>query len=248
MKISIITVAFNAQKHIQRCLDSISSQTENIYEHVIIDGGSSDKTCSIINKYLKEDNGYSKLFISEKDRGVYDAMNKGFNMSTGDYCWFINSDDKLADANVILDVKKILTEHKADMVAGTTIIKNKTKILRIYKSKKTNGRYIPQQPHPSLLVKSKFLKKMNIRFDPSKKIVSDYKMQLEIIKNGGTLHVCSNKLTEMYIGGISNSSFKLKILGWIESYKAYKEVFGAGAFKNTFFKIFSKFNQYFVKN
>jgi len=248
LKISIITVVFNAEKHIQRCLDSIKNQTERIFEHVIIDGSSTDQTSTIVNKYIKEDDGFNKLCISEKDNGVYDAMNKGLNMATGDYYWFLNSDDKLADLNVIYNVKKILSQNQSDMIAGSTIIKNNTKILRIYTSKKSSSRYIPQQPHPSLLVKSKFLEEMNIRFDSSKKIVSDYKMQLEIIKNGGTLHICDNVLAEMYVGGISNSSLKYKILGWVESYKAYKEVFGSGALINTFLKISSKFTQYFIRN
>lgn len=85
---------------------------------------------------------------------------------------------------------------------------------------------------------------MDITYDSSKKIVSDYKMQMEVYKNGGSLYVCTNVFSEMYVGGVSNSSLKHKILGWIESYQAYKEVFGVGALTNTIFKILMKLPQF----
>jgi glycosyltransferase involved in cell wall biosynthesis len=247
LKISIITVAYNSEKYIQRCFDSIKDQTENVYEHLIVDGNSTDKTCTIINRYIQENDNFKKIFISEDDDGIYDAMNKGLKLATGDYVWFLNSDDRLASTDVISDVKSILDKNPATMLAGTTGIRNEFKLLRIYTAKQKTKSFIPQQPHPSLLINLKFLKDMGISFDSSKKIVSDYKMQLEVYKNGGSLYVCSNVFSEMYVGGVSNSSLKYKIMGWIESYVAYKEVFGSGALTNTLLKIFTKFPQYLAR-
>ena len=247
MKISIITVAFNSELHVQRCLDSVRNQSDHIHEHILIDGNSSDKTCAIIGRYLKINDGFEKIFVTEKDEGIYDAMNKGLKLATGDYVWFLNSDDRLASINVIADVKRILSKNPGTMVAGTTLIRNDFKVLREYTALKASKRYISQLPHPSLLIKTEFLKNMCITFDTSKKIVSDYKMQLEVVKNGGSLYVCSNVFSEMYVGGVSNSSLKYKIMGWIESYEAYKEVFGSGALTNSLFKIVTKFPQYLAR-
>jgi glycosyltransferase len=247
LKISIITVAFNSELYVERCLDSVRNQSDHIHEHILIDGNSSDKTCAIIGRYIKINDGFKKIFVTEKDDGIYDAMNKGLMLATGDYVWFLNSDDRLASTDVIFDVKRILGKSPATMLAGTTVIRNEFRVLRTYTAKQKTKRYIPQQPHPSLLIKLKFLNDMGISFDPSKKIVSDYKMQLEVYKNGGFLYVSSNVFSEMYVGGVSNSSLKYKIMGWIESYQAYKEVFGVGALTNTVFKILTKLPQYLAR-
>tara|TARA_B110000908_G_C10267599_1_gene466033 strand:+ start:7497 stop:8252 length:756 start_codon:yes stop_codon:yes gene_type:complete len=247
LKISIITVAFNSEIYIQRCLDSVRTQSDHIHEHILVDGNSSDKTCDIIGRYVKTSDGFKKIFVTEKDDGIYDAMNKGLMLATGDYVWFLNSDDRLASTDVIADVKIILSQNPATMVAGTTLIMNNLKVLREYTASKASKRYISQLPHPSLLIKSEFLKNMHITFDTSKQIVSDYKMQLEVIKNGGSLYVSSNVFSEMYVGGVSNSSLKYKIMGWVESYEAYKEVFGTGALTNTIFKILTKLPQYWSR-
>ena len=105
LKISIITVAYNSEKYIQRCFDSIKDQTENVYEHLIVDGNSTDKTCTIINRYIQENDNFKKIFISEDDDGIYDAMNKGLKLATGDYLWFFFSVDRLASINVVADIK-----------------------------------------------------------------------------------------------------------------------------------------------
>lgn len=247
LKISIVTIAFNSELYLQRCLDSVKNQSNYIYEHILVDGNSSDETCAIMGRYVKENDGYKKIFVTEEDDGIYDAMNKGLKLASGDYVWFLNSDDRLANTDVISDVKMILSRNPATMVAGTTLIRNDLRVLREYVASKSSKRYISQLPHPSLLINAEFLRNMRITFDTSKKLVSDYKMQLEVIKNGGSVYVCSDVFSEMYVGGVSNSSVTYKIMGWIESYEAYKEVFGSGALTNSLFKIFTKFPQYWAR-
>ena len=244
MKISIITVCFNSEKFIQRCIDSVRCQKTSVSEHILIDGNSTDKTLEILNKYINYDDGYKKTIISEKDDGVYDAMNKGLNMAKGDYVWFLNSDDKITDCDVVSDIRKILFKDKSTMIVGSTRIMNEKNIVRMYNPILPNKRFIPQQPHPSLLVSLEFLLTNNITFDSQKLIASDYKMQLEVIKNGGEMSISNRVFSDMYVGGISNSSIKYKFLGWFESYIVFNEVFGSGGLKNTMYKIFSKLHQF----
>ena len=93
MKISIITATYNSEKTLKETLDSVLSQTYKDYEHIIIDGLSKDNTMGIVKEYEKKYNGKLK-YISEKDSGLYDAMNKGIKMATGDIIGILNSDDK----------------------------------------------------------------------------------------------------------------------------------------------------------
>jgi len=244
MKISIITVCFNSEKFIQRCIDSVRCQKASVLEHIIIDGNSTDRTLEILNNYINYHDNYKKKMISERDYGVYDAMNKGLIMATGDYVWFLNSDDKLTDCNVISDIKETLLNKNSTMIVGSTRIRSEKKIIRIYSPIKPNKRFIPQQPHPSLLINLKFLRNKDILFDSNKLIASDYKMQLEVIKNDGDTSICNRVFTDMYVGGISNSSINYKLRGWFESCIVFNEVFGRGGIKNTAYKVFSKVFQF----
>lgn len=244
MNISLVTVCFNSEKYIQRCIDSVRSQKTSVKEHILIDGNSSDRTLEIINSYINCDDNYKKSVISEADNGVYDAMNKGLQMATADYVWFLNSDDMLTDCDVISDIKDLLLKRKPIMIAGSTRIMSEKKVIRIYSPIEANKRFIPQQPHPSLLVNLQFLRTKNIVFDSKKLIASDYKMQLEVIKNGGDISIVNRIFSDMYVGGISNSSIKYTLLGWSEACNAFNEVFGRGGIKNTVYNVFSKVFQF----
>lgn len=97
MEISIITVCFNSEKTIEDTIKSVCCQTYKNIEYIIIDGGSTDRTCDIINSYISQ----ISIFVSEPDNGIYDAMNKGLDMATGDYLLFLGSDDHLMSSNII---------------------------------------------------------------------------------------------------------------------------------------------------
>jgi glycosyltransferase involved in cell wall biosynthesis len=244
MKISVVTVSYNSERHIQRCFDSVLAQTTPVFEHIVVDGLSEDGTGLIIANYLSQETKYRKVYISERDSGVYEAMNKGIKASQGDYIWFLNSDDRLGNSGVIARVDELIAENGATMVAGDTLIRDDTRVVRRYSATGARSRYFPQQPHPSLLVDLHFLRRHGIFFDESKKMLSDYKMQLEILKKQGTLAVHNETFTEMFVGGITNSTLLNKLHGWVEAYQVYREVFGKGAFMNTLLKVVTKIFQY----
>lgn len=118
MKISIITVCRNVQDTIEKTINSVISQTYNNIEYIIVDGKSTDKTIEIIETHRDKIN----TFISEKDSGIYDAMNKGINLATGDVLFFLNSGDTLYDPNVIEKVANAFTSSGADLIYGDVSI------------------------------------------------------------------------------------------------------------------------------
>ena len=114
MKISIITVCFNSQKTIYRTLESLAKQSYNNIEYIIIDGNSNDNTLSIIKNYKKN----IDILISEKDNGIYDAINKGIKLANGEIIGLLHSDDWYANKNVISRVSNVFKNHKVDIVWG----------------------------------------------------------------------------------------------------------------------------------
>jgi glycosyltransferase involved in cell wall biosynthesis len=125
LKISIITPTFNSEKYLERCLKSIYSQNYSNIEHIIIDGNSKDKTKKIIKKYKNK----KTILISKKDKGIWDAMNKGLKIASGDIVCFLNSDDYYYP-NAIRTVIKYFEKNNIDFLFGTT---QKYKLMHGYK-------------------------------------------------------------------------------------------------------------------
>ncbi len=118
MLFSIITVCYNSEKTIERTIKSVLNQTESNYEYIIVDGGSTDKTLDIVKNYEDAFNGRLK-YISEKDNGIYDAMNKGIGMAKGELIGLINSDDYYeldALENIKKEYEKLEDEKKKHLV------------------------------------------------------------------------------------------------------------------------------------
>ncbi|MFZ2957928.1 MAG: glycosyltransferase family 2 protein [Candidatus Ozemobacteraceae bacterium] len=115
LKATVITVCFNAEKYIDGAIQSVLSQSYPNIEYIIIDGASTDQTVTIIERYKKR---ITKI-VSGKDRGIYDAMNKGVRFATGDIIYFLNADDRFFDTNVVANIVKTFEEHKkASLVIG----------------------------------------------------------------------------------------------------------------------------------
>ena len=240
MKITVITVCINSSKTIAETLDSVRSQKYKNIEHIIIDGLSSDNTLDIINDF----SNHIAMVISEKDFGIYDAMNKGLSFATGDIVAFLNSDDIYLNSDVLNDVINLFEAGDYDFVYGDIKMINQDGVLirdwvtGVIHENGLNGRQIP---HPAFFVKTKLLKNLSLPFDPTYRIAADLKQQLILINEqrlkGGYL---SKPLVSMRLGGASTSNIFSYFNGWIESRRAYNEVFGNGGFLYTVKKVSSK--------
>lgn len=185
--ISIITVCYNSEKTIERTLDSVINQVYIPKEYIIVDGLSSDRTLEIIDSYkvpfVKK--GINLKVVSEKDRGLYDAMNKGVQMASQKWIHFLNSDDYYVNQYVLSSMTQFLSEAKEDIVYGA-IIKERNGVqktaLEIRENKlKINMLFGCPIAQPATFYRSTNLK--NYPFDISYKISADYKQFVEMIRD-----------------------------------------------------------------
>ncbi len=221
VKISIITICYNSQKSIFNTLDSIKSQSYKNFEHIVIDGGSTDNTLEIINRV-----NITNKIVSEKDKGIYDAFNKGIFNSTGEIIGFLNADDIFYDSD---SLKKIVNsfENNIDCVFGNLIYTDlKNKVKRIWigssftKGAFKNG-WMPA--HPTFYCKKKIYQNFGI-YDDSYKIAGDFELMMRFLENQNiNSKYIPETLVNMKIGGISNKSLGVKIKILIEEFKAFKQ-------------------------
>jgi glycosyltransferase involved in cell wall biosynthesis len=226
--VTIITVCFDSERHIEETIQSVINQDYSNIEYIIIDGGSTDNTLNIIKKYEKN---ISK-WISEPDNGIYDAMNKGIDMASGDLIAFLNSDDYYYQRAI----KKIVEKYKqtnADVVIGkVNVISQKNK--KIFETninyenlKKERFKIV----HPSTFCKTGLLKKY--KFNTKYQIKSDYDLLIKLFINNYNFVNLDYTTTAFRVGGTSNSlktiiedfKIKYKYLGLIKTFKYH--------FKNT---------------
>ena len=182
MKVSIITVSFNSAKTIANTIESVLSQDFPEIEYIIIDGNSSDDTVKIIHQY---ENRISK-WISEKDQGMYDAMNKGIAMATGDVIGILNSDDVYMNHHVISDLMSLLEKQKAQVVFADLILvdhNDDNKVLRYYDS----GHFHPEKfrygwmpAHPTVFVRRELYQTVG-PFSTTYQIAADYEMLIRML-------------------------------------------------------------------
>lgn len=237
MKISIITVVLNGNKYIEDAMKSVLTQTYSNIEYIVIDGGSSDGTIEKINIYKKK---ISK-FISEPDKGIYEAMNKGIQLASGEIIGFLNSDDVYADSEVINDVANSFKGNKIDGCYGDLIYVNSSlkKTIRYWKS----GLYKDGAfgkgwmiPHPTLFISKAAYKKHGV-YRTDFKISADYELMLRFIeKNKIILYYISRIFVKMRIGGKSNIGIKNLVIKSFEDLKAWR----VNGMKAPFFLVFKK--------
>jgi glycosyltransferase involved in cell wall biosynthesis len=211
MKISIITVVFNNEKTISDAIESIISQTHKDIEYIVIDGKSTDGTLNIISSYT---NAITTL-VSEPDKGLYDAMNKGIKLATGDIIGILNSDDLYNDANVLSDVcREFEEDDKLSILYGDLVYVNAddtTKVVRNWKSKKYYENFFEHgnvPPHPALFVRHHIYSSCGL-FNLQYRLASDYDFMLRIFKEyGETSKYLPRLMVRMRLGGATNKSFK----------------------------------------
>ena len=250
MKVSIITPSFNSADTIENTIQSVLLQNYPDIEYIITDGGSTDGTVEVINKYKNKIN----KFVSEKDKGVYDGMNRGIKRATGDIIGILNSDDIYASNDVIERVVNEMAENNADCCWGDLVYvdaKNTDKVIRYWKSSEyKEGKFKKgwMPPHPTFFVKKWVYQKYGL-FNLDFPISADYELMLRFLEKY-KIRSCyiPQVLVKMRIGGQSNKSIKNIIKGNIECYRAWK-INGLKANPLIFFfKPLSKVTQYFKRS
>lgn len=240
MRITVITVCFNSEKTIGDTIESLLLQTNNVYEHIFVDGMSEDKTLEIIKSYIKryEHKNIKLKIIKEQDEGLYDAMNKGIRSAIGDYITILNSDDIFYENNTIEKVKTKLIKDKPDILYGDILIMDSSlkKIKRKWISKKGNISMGWTPPHPGTYIKKSVYNKYGI-YKKNYKISADYDFFVRtILLNKVSLFYFNSYLIKMRGGGESTRSIKSYLIGNNEILNSLKE----NKIKNRYFIVFMK--------
>lgn len=206
MKVSIITVTYNSAKTLKNTLNSVANQTYKNIEHIIVDGASTDGTQAIAEAHRNQIAAY----ISEPDNGIYDAMNKGLKLATGDIIGLLNSDDVFANNQVIETVVKHFEQEHCDVIYGDMIYKSSDPsdhtIYRYWKSNNFNADSLKfgwMPPHPTLYCTRKVYNEVG-NYDTRFRICSDYDFALRIFSNSNyKKRYLPMVMVQMAIGGAS---------------------------------------------
>lgn len=209
--VSIITVVYNNVEHVESAINSVYDQDYSNIEHIVFDGGSTDGTVEVIQNNIEK----ISLFRSEKDQGIYDALNKAIKIASGSIIAILHSDDLFASNSAVsLSVERMLTKESEICFSDMIIVnRGNEKIYRYYKSsyfKKWLFRIGWMPPHPTCFIEKELFNKFG-HYDLKYKITADYDLLLRLLLVHSASWVHLNKITvKMYNGGLSNSGFGSK--------------------------------------
>ncbi len=229
MLVSIITVTLNSEKHLRQTIRSVCSQTYKQVEYIIIDGGSSDNTLSVIKQHEPLFAGSMK-WVSEPDRGIYDAMNKGIALANGKIIGIVNSDDFL-DPQAIENIVSAYhaSGEKEAVYVGPMVRVNKEGLVLYHKPFFSQKRFesilriAPPISHPAMFVPATLYKKHG-SFDASFDVLADYEFMLRLSFREEQFIFLNSEITYFREGGVSERNL---IKRTIESYRARKPYFNA---------------------
>ncbi len=250
MKASIITVCFNAEDTIEDTIGSVLGQTHSDVEYIIIDGESTDGTLKIVEKYKDR---IDKI-VSEPDEGIFDAMNKGIKMATGEVVGILNADDFYASPRVLKKVVEKFRATKADCLWGDLVYvgpDNTERVIRRWESSPYRGGKFQKgwmPPHPTFFVKKEIYEEYGGFNKKFRKVSADYELMLRFLeKHKIKSAYIPEVLVKMRGGGNSNRSIKQVVIGNWECYKSW----GANGLKVSpffiFLKLGRKINQFINK-
>jgi len=229
MKISIITITYNSAKTLQRALDSVQGQTYPDIEHILVDGASTDGTRELIEAYAKAHTNVR--WISEKDKGIYNALNKGIRMATGDVIGFLHSDDILFSADSIGQIAAAFADKETEVVYGDLQYCRGSKVIRRWRSNAFSPSSLKfgwMPPHPTVYVRKEVYAQVG-EYDEWFHISADYDMMLRIFSAGYKSHYIPEVLVSMETGGASNKNRRARLSKTQEDYIALqKNNVGAG--------------------
>jgi glycosyltransferase len=249
MKVSIITPTFNSSKTIIDTLYSINKQSYDNIEHIIIDGNSTDETVDLCKKHAPK-----SIIISEKDSGIYDAMNKGINMSTGQIVGILNSDDFFINEKLIETIaESFRLDNNVQIIYGNLIYVSSYDTsfsLREWISKPYYEKYFEDSnvpPHPTLFLRKEVYKLVG-NFNLDYKLAADYEFMFRLFKLHNLKSLYINMFfVKMRTGGATSKNMKNILIQNYEIYKCWK-FFG---YKLPFFffinKILNRASQFYFK-
>jgi len=248
LTVSIITATYNSEKTIKHTLTSIASQDYRHIEHIIIDGQSTDNTLSIIREFP-----HVTKIISEPDSGIYDAMNKGLRMCTGEIIGLLNSDDFYVSSSIIRQVVEKMVEEKTDSLYGDLVYvhpEETQKIKRTWMAGKFHPRnflfgWMP--PHPTFFVRRQIYDAHG-HFNINLKSAADYELMLRFLyKSKISVSYLPQVLVKMRAGGMSNASLANRIKANREDREAWRVNDVKPYFFTTWLKPLRKLTQFVRK-
>jgi glycosyltransferase involved in cell wall biosynthesis len=249
MKVSIVTATFNSSGTISNCISSVNDQYYDDIEHIIIDGSSNDNTLEIISKLP---NRVTKI-ISEPDNGLYDAMNKGISLATGEIIGILNSDDLYFDNHAIELVMKIFENTNVDCVYGDLYYVNKedTNIISrhwITNEFKPGSFYKGWHPaHPSFFLRKRVYDLYG-KFDLTFKLASDFELMLRMLERYQITSIYVPKpLVKMRLGGETNKNFKNIFYQNIECVRSFNKNGLTVSIFYPIYRLLPKIKQFFSK-
>jgi len=227
MTISIITATFNSAATLRDTLDSILGQTYQDIESIIVDGGSKDGTLDIVREYEPLFQGRMK-WISEPDKGIYDAMNKGIRMASGDVIGVLNSDDYYYDNQVLEDIANAFNQKDIDCVYGNLVFldaKNKNSVIRIWKGSLYHpGAFLKgwHPAHPTFYAKRTCFEQYGV-FDLQYAVSADFELMLRLLEKEQIKNSYLDRyFVKMRWGGESTGTLRNIIKGNKNILKAFK--------------------------
>ena len=224
MKISLITVSYNSENTIETTFKSVIDQTYSNIEYIVIDGGSTDNTLKIIEKYSE----LITILVSEQDNGLYDAMNKGISLATGDVIGLINSDDLFCDPDALNKVAKVFKKNKTlDSVYADLFYVSQQDINKISRrwvsGIQRKFKYGWHPAHPTFYIKKSIYDRFGL-FDLSFKLAADFEIMLRFLdKHNISTTYLKEPLVKMRLGGETNKNLKNIYLQNIECLKAFRK-------------------------
>lgn len=235
--LTIITIVRNGEQIIEETIKSVVNQKYNNMEYIIIDGGSTDNTVDVIKKYENS----IDFWISEPDKGIYDAMNKGVLFATGKYVNFMNAGDIFFDSNVCDKVANNILVNNSDVIYGDFVAFNDKFNSEIYVKSRPLSKIWTGMIfcHQSVFVKTKIL--LHFPFDLKYKIVADFKQILAVYNEGYDFEKVEIPISKIAIDGVSYSNMKtivetIKVIYSIKPY-SISVVYFLSQFLKSFFRI-----------
>lgn len=250
MRISVVTVTFNSAATLRDTLDSVTAQTYGNVEQVIIDGGSGDATLECVRRHGKR----VAYCVSERDRGIYDAMNKGWRAASGDIIGFLNSDDVYSDPDALQWIAEAFRDDAIEACYGDLVYVRRddlSRVVRYWQSRPFEAGLFArgwQPPHPTLYLRRSVFERCG-GFDLRYRIQSDFDFCLRTFEKVKVASRYVPKvLVKMRVGGESNRSLRNVVRGNLEAYRSCRS--NGLQVPPTFIvrKVLSRIPQYFQRH